>query len=510
MGTARKLTRAGRNIAWIEAYCRVPEGRLVGKPVKLSPDQRRWLHRIYDSPTRTFILSMGRKNAKTAFSAFILLLHLCGPEVKPNSQILSAAQSQDQAAVLFDLAAKMVRMSQELSACVIVRDTLKQLVCPELGAVYKAMSAEAATAYGKSPVLVIHDELGQVRGPRSQLYEALETASAAQEEPLSIVISTQAASDADLLSVLIDDALSGADPRIKVELYVAPLDADPFDEDTIRKANPHYDVFMNKVEVQRQASDAKRMPSMEAGYRNLVLNQRVEATSPFVSLSVWKANGKAPLDEAFAEGDVYAGIDLSARTDLTAVVLAARYRGEWHIRPYCFTPLLGLHERARRDRKPYDVWVGQGHLIATPGGTVDYDYVAEFLMGLSASTNWTAAGYDRWRMDILLAALQRQGAGETFLETFHQVAQTTKSMDPALDLMEGELMEGRVRHGMHPVLTMCAANARVHRDSSGGRKFEKATQTGRIDAMSALGNAFSVAVSTGVREADAQLTAEVW
>lgn len=70
-------------------------------------------------------------------------------------------------------------MSPELSQYVVVRDTAKQLYCAELGTLYRALSAEASTAYGLSPALTIHDELGQVRGPRSELYEALETAAAA-------------------------------------------------------------------------------------------------------------------------------------------------------------------------------------------------------------------------------------------------------------------------------------------------------------------------------------------
>ena len=164
---------------------------------------------------------MGRKNAKTAFSAFLLLLHLCGPEARPNSQLFSGAQSRDQAAVLFALAAKVVRQSPDLTQYVTVRDTAKQLFCPELGTLYRALSAEASTAYGLSPAFVVHDELGQVRGPRFDLYEALETASAAQDEPLSIIISTQAPTDGDLLSVLIDDALTGKDPRVKVVLYLS-------------------------------------------------------------------------------------------------------------------------------------------------------------------------------------------------------------------------------------------------------------------------------------------------
>jgi phage terminase large subunit-like protein len=107
---------------------------------------------IYNNPhgTRRAILTRGRKNAKTTESAFILLLHLCGPEHKANSQLFSTAQSRDQAAVLFSLAAKMVRMSPSLRDFVVIRDTAKQLFCPELGTLYRALSAEASTVLGVS------------------------------------------------------------------------------------------------------------------------------------------------------------------------------------------------------------------------------------------------------------------------------------------------------------------------------------------------------------------------
>jgi hypothetical protein len=123
-------------------------------------------------------------------------------------------------------------------------------------------------------LLTIFDELGQVRGPRSELFEALETTTAGQLAPLSIIISTQAPTDADLLSVLIDDALAGHDPRIICSLYTAPPDADPFDLQTIKLANPAPGNFQNPEEVLAMAADAKRMPAREAAFRNLVLNQK--------------------------------------------------------------------------------------------------------------------------------------------------------------------------------------------------------------------------------------------
>src|SRR5215204_6385338 len=257
------MARAERNIQWCEDYLRLPEGEFVGRRFKMAGFMREDFRAIYGNPagTRRAIITRGRKNAKTTECAFILLLHLVGWEHKRNSQLYSIAQSREQAGILFSLAAKMVRMSPSLQQTIIVRDTAKELVCPELGTTYKALSAEASTAFGLSPVLTIFDEAGQVRGPRSTLYEAMELATAAQEEPLTIIISTQAPTDNDLLSILIDDAVAGYDERVVLQIDTAPVDLDPFSKEAIRAANPAFDVFMNKKEVLAMAENARRMPA---------------------------------------------------------------------------------------------------------------------------------------------------------------------------------------------------------------------------------------------------------
>lgn len=490
--TLGSSTRGDRNIAWIETYCVIPEGKLVGQPVKLTRQQKRWIKNIYDTPTRTYILSMARKNAKTALSAFLLLLHLCGPEARANSQLYSAAQSRDQAAILFELAAKVVRQSPALHAVVAIRDTAKQLFCPDLGTLYKALSAEATTAYGLSPVFVVHDELGQVKGPRSELYEALETAQQAHSDPLSIIISTQAPTDADLLSVLIDDALTDADPKVKVELHTAPLELDPFSEETIRLANPHYDDFINKTEVLRQAGEAKRMPSRENSYRNLILNQRVDASTPFVSRQIWLENGKKQLSELDG-ADVFCGLDLSAVSDLTALVLMTWKDGAWDVFSKFWLPSEGLIEKSKSDRVPYDIWADEGLLYTTPGKSIEYEFIAEYLRGIFDRCNVKAIGFDRWNFRHLKPWLEKAGFAEWELEKFVEFGQGFVSMSPALREMESLLLSNKLRHGNNPVLTMCAANATVISDAAENRKFVKAKSSGRIDGMVALAMAVGVA-----------------
>lgn len=494
----RQETRGERNIRWIEEHCVVPEGAGLGQPVILRPWQKRDIRKIYDNPhgTRRAILSFARKNGKTAEAAFLLLLHLCGYEAIPNSQLYSAAQSRDQAALLFNLAAKVVRLSPQLNGFVVIRDTAKQLFCPELGTLYRALSAEAATAFGLSPVFIVHDELGQVHGPRSQLYEALETATGAQTNPLSIVISTQAPTDADLLSILIDDAIAGNDRRVVVSLYTAPKEDDPFETATIRKANPALGDFLNETEVLAMAQDAKRMPAREAEYRNLVLNQRVEVYKSFVSHSAWEACG-APVGDLHRR-PLYGGLDLSSVSDLTALVLIGRIERVWHVKPTFWLPGDGLAEKSKADRVPYDLWRQKGFLEASPGKSVSYEYVAEYLYRMFAEYDIRKLAFDDWGMIHLTPWLLKAGFTEALIaERFHKFRQGGKTMAPALRDLEAAISEKEIAHGNHPVLKMCAACAVVDGKDESTRRLSKNKSTGRIDGMVALAMAIGVAPLQG-------------
>jgi len=497
------LTRAELNIAWCEAHLHLPEGRFVGQPLVMAAFMQDDFRAIYDNVhgTRRAIISRGRKNAKTTECACILLLHLCGPEHRINSQMFSCAQSRDQAAVLFSLAAKIVRLSPKLQSVIQIKDTAKELLCPALGTSYKALSAEVSTAYGLSPALTVFDELGQVRGPRSALYEALETATAAQVDPLTIVISTQAPSDQDLLSILIDDALAGHDPSTVLRLDTAPEDLDPFAEETVRLANPAYDAFMNTKEVLSMASDARRMPGRESAFRNLVLNQRVEAENPFLAAPLWAACGGEPADLTGRE--VYAGLDLSEVSDLTALALIGRdvATGIWSVKPTFWLPSEGLADKSKHDRQIYDVWAEKGLLETTPGPTVSYEYVAQYLYReVFAKHRVLKLGFDRWNFKHLKPWLLAAGFGETAIaERFVEFGQGTQSMSPALRALEEMILGRKLRHGGHPVLTMCIANAVVEGPDASNRKLSKKRSSGRIDGAVALAMAIGVAPLSPVR-----------
>jgi phage terminase large subunit-like protein len=479
-----------KTMAFLETHVYVPDGPTVGQQMRCLPEQRKFVRDVYmplddngKRIVRSAIFSCGRKNGKTMFMSGLAQAHIFGPQAKQNSRVYGAARSRDQAAILYDYAAKSIRMNPKLEGVVRLSDATKTIHGIRYGVQYRALSAEATTAYGLNPAMTIHDELGQVHGPEDALFDALDSASGAQDEPLSIILSTQAATDGDLLSLLIDDALSSGDPSSIVHLYTTPKNVDPYDEANWYAANFALGKHRSLTDMRKKAEQAQRLPGRENLFRNLYLNQRVSALSSFISETLWRSNADAPKDEWFHTFPVHVGLDLSARTDLTAVVLAvhepeSRACG---LRTYVFTPTEGLEERARTDRASYLTWMRQGNLIATPGRVVDYEYVINFMKRETEGMPLASINYDRWRISILRKEAERADWATDV--QWNPVGQGYKDMSPCLETFEALALEGRIRHGGHPALTAAVLGSAVVSDPAGNRKLEKSKSTARIDAI---------------------------
>ena len=474
--------RGERVCKFIEEFCLVPEGKFVGKPMKLMPFQRKFIMDIYNNPkgTSRAYLSVARKNGKSALIAGILLAHLVGPEARKNSQIISGARSRDQASLVFKLAEKMVRLSPTLSKVIRIVPSQKSLIGLAMNVEYKAISAEAGTAHGLSPVLAILDEVGQVRGQQDAFIEAIETAQGAHDDPLLIAISTQAATDGDLFSIWLDDAANAKDKRIVSHVYTAPEGCDVMDKKAWKAANPALGEFRSLTDIQDFATQASRLPAKENSFRWLYLNQRIEATSPFLSRAEWEANSAPPEVE---DGAIcYAGLDLSASRDLTAFVLAFPHDDGYDIIPQFFLPSDGLREKAKTEKVPYDLWADQGFLTVIDGPVIVPAMVAQAVAEASERYNIQLLAYDRWRINDFQRELDAIGA-QVPMTPF---GQGFKDMAPAVDRLERLVAERKLRHGAHPIMNMCAANAVTERDPAGNRKLTKKKSSGKIDGLVAL------------------------
>jgi phage terminase large subunit-like protein len=494
------MSRADRVIAFCEDLT-ITSGKLAGKPMVLREWQREFIRDVYAEnaegvrPVRTAVLSMGRKNGKTQLAAALALCHLAGPESEMRGEVYSCALTRDQAAKLYAEMVAYLNAHDELAdRCNVVRFTkqIEVLFGPGEGSIYMALSADAGSKLGLSPSFVVYDELGSA--PNRALYDAMDTATGAREDPLMMVISTQAAADHAVMSELVDYGLKVQageieDPSFHLTLYAAPKDADPWTREAWEAANPALGDFRSLPDVERQAAQARLVPSKESAFRNLILNQRVSAVARFIHRAEWDRCGDAVAVADLAGRECYGGLDLGATRDLTAFVMVfPNPDGVCDVLPYFFMPEQNIEERSNEDRVPYDLWAKQGFITLIPGATIDPGFVAEVITNAGGTYDLKALAYDRWRIEDLRRELGLFGG--TLPLVPH--GQGFKDMSPAVDTLERQVAEKLLRHSSNPVLNMCAANAVVTRDPAGGRKLDKSKASGRIDGLVALAMALSV------------------
>ena len=246
--------------------------------------------------------------------------------------------------------------------------------------------------------------------------------------------------------------MAGHDPRVICKLYTADITLDPFDEATIKLANPAFGSFLNPVEVRAMAADAKRMPSREAEFRNLILNQRVEAVAQFIAQTVWAKCG-APVGDLTQCHELYGGLDLSEANDLTALVLIGKIKQVWHARAWFWMPEDGIFERSKTDHVPYDQWLKQGYLETVAGAAITYDVIAARICQILAEhPHLQKIAFDRWNFAQFKPWLTHHGWSMSRIEQkWVEFGQGTQSMSPVLRELESRIL----RQELAQEITLC-------------------------------------------------------
>jgi phage terminase large subunit-like protein len=479
----------------------VPSGKGAGKPFVLRNFEKDFIRDIYDPITknnkrlvRRAILSLARKNGKTTLIACLVLVHLVGPENIMNGENYSLANDRDQASIVFKYAAQIVRADPELEQYIRIVDSTKTMVCYSNGSTYRALSAEVSTKFGLNTSFAVFDELAQARN--RDLYDSVDTSMAAREEPLFVVISTQSSDPQHILSQLIDDGISGHDTTTVCHLYAVPDDADDSacfsDKKLWKLANPALGDFRSLSEMKTAAKRAVRMPTFEASFRNLYLNQRIDAQSPFIPRIEWMGC-KGDVSITHDEG-LYLGLDLSGKTDLTALVGVSDGEKE-KVKAWFWKPKESLQEHENRDRVPYIVWEKQKYILTTPGRAIQYKFIAHELAGIVSYNKIIGMAFDRYRIDDLMNAMTDIGlecyvdgkdeprAGALRLVPW---GQGYKDMTPAVEALEISILQRRLVHDGNPVLTWNISNAIAISDPAGNKKLDKSKTRFRIDGAVAL------------------------
>lgn len=476
------------------------KGELAGRRLKLAPWQcRDIITPLFDTKRedglrqyRTCYVEIPRKNTKSTLAAG-LALYLLYADGEPGAEIISAAADRQQAAIVFDIAKSMVEASPKLRDMAVIYR--REIVIPSTGSVYRVISSEAYSKHGMNLHGAMVDELHAHES--RELLDVLQTSMGARRQPLLFIITT---AGHDRQSVCwefhqhAERVKQGTliDPSFLPVLYGAPVEADWSDPAVWAAANPGLGMSLKRDYLEQECRRAQEMPGYQNQFRRWHLNQWTESATVWLPMDWWDRGAVAVDREALRGRRCYAGLDLSTTTDLSALVLVfPDEEGGYDILPFAWCPRDNILKRSRADRVPYEAWARDGYLEATEGNVVDYDVIRERLKALAILYDIREIAYDRWGATQLVTQLQDDGA------TVVPVGQGYQSLSAPSKELEKLVRGAALRHGGHPVLRWCVANAMIEQDPAGNIKPSKRKSTERIDLLVALVMALDRASRSG-------------
>lgn len=435
---------------------------------------------------RTCLLMLPRKNGKTEIAAALAIYFLLF-DGEIGAEIYSAAADKDQAGLVFNVAAQMIRNDPELLAVCEIIDSQKRIVHRRSGSFYRAISAEAYSKHGFNASVVIYDELHAA--PDERLYDVLRTSQSARAQPMFIAISTAGYDRNSILHKVYEHAKRVAndptsDPTFLPLIFEAPKDADWTDERVWKGCNPALGDFRSLEEMRIECARAQQLPEWENTFRRLYLNQWTEQAERWMPMVHWNAC-KQPIDwKTYQKRTCYVGMDLSSTTDMTALVaLFPDEDGTFAVLPCPFIPAENLRARSNRDNRRYDMWIADGYLTATRGPTVDYEAVRAKLHEWRDLYNIKCVSYDPWNATDLVNRLEHVD-GFICLK----VRQGVASLSAPTKFLTRAILEKKLKHDGHPVLADHIGNAVIEKDSNDNWKPVKnqGATTERMDLLAAM------------------------
>ena len=490
-------------VMFIESLCHT-KGTWAGKPFELIDWQEQIIRDLFGilKPNgyrqfNTAYVEIPKKMGKSELAAAVALLLTCG-DGEERAEVYGCAADRQQAAIVFDVAADMVRMCPALSRRVKILASQKRIIYKPTNSFYQVLSAEAYSKHGFNIHGVVFDELHTQ--PNRKLFDVMTKGSGdARMQPLYFLITT---AGTDTHSICYEthqkakDILEGRkiDPTFYPVIYGADESEDWTDPKVWRKANPSLGITVGIDKVRAACESARQNPGEENAFRQLRLNQWVKQAVRWMPMEKWDACAFA-VNEDDLEGRVcYGGLDLSSTTDITAFVLVFSPTDEddrYVVLPYFWIPEDSMDLRVRRDHVPYEVWERQGYLMTTEGNVVHYGYIEKFIERLGEKFNIREIAFDRWGAIQMVQNLEGMGF------TVVPFGQGFKDMSPPTKELMKLVLEKRIAHGGHPVLRWMMDNIYIRTDPAGNIKADKERSTEKIDGAVATIMALDRAIRCG-------------
>lgn len=481
--------KADRAVKFIENLCHT-KGKWAGTRFWLLPWQEQLIRDIFgivkpdgNRQFRTAFVEICKKVGKSELAAAIAL-YLLYADNEPSTEVYGAAADRQQASIVFDVARQMVEMSPALMKRSKLMSATKRIVNYGNAGFYQVLSAEVGSKHGFSISGLVFDEIHTQ--PNRQLYDVLTKYSSDARQNLLHFIITTAGNDRNSIAFELHtkaiDILEGrrVDPTFYPVVYGLKDDEDWEDEANWYKVNPSLGYTVDIERLRDAYREAKQNPADEITFKWLRMNMWVSSTTSWIPDAIFM-KGNEPIDMRLLEGRAcYAGLDLSSTGDITALVLIfppSNLDEKYILVPYFWVPEETIPQRVKANSVPYDIWEKQGHLLATEGNVIHYDFIEKFICDLAEKYHILEIAVDRWNATHMIQNLEDAGF------TMVPFGQGFASMSTPTKEFYRLLMEGQIVHAGHPVLRWMAGNVVIETDASENIKVTKAKSKEKIDGI---------------------------
>ena len=484
---------ANRAVAFIETHIRHCKGELAGQLFKLEEWQKSdlikpifgWKHT--DSGLRKYrsvYCEIPRKNGKSTLGAAVALYMLFA-DSEVGSECYSCAGDRAQASIIFDLAKRMIQLDPVLSSkAKVLRNSI---LFPAKGNVYKVLSADASLQHGHNPNAILFDELHTQKS--RELYDVMQTGTGARRQPLLFTMTTAGSSKTDgnicwevhSYSEKVKNGIINDDTHLSV-IYAASEDDDIQQPEVWKKANPNIGKSITYEYLKAEAKKASELPSYENTFKRLHLNIWTTSISKWISDSVWMENFEEIDLETLKGKKCWGGLDLASTMDLSSLVLYFPLEDQKDVVLVWFwCPEASAEIRGRKYKLPYDEWIADGYIKATPGDVQDYAYIRKDINEIISNYDLQSIAFDRWNSSQLIIQLSQQDG-----IPMSQFGQGYRSMSAPSKELEKLVLKKQINHLNNPVLRWQCENVQLQTDPAGNIKINKQKSSEKVDGMVAL------------------------
>lgn len=424
-------------------------------------------------------LIVPRKNGKSDLAARIGLYMLAGDN-EFSAEVFSGATTQKQAWEVFKPARLMALKEPDFLSHYNVTVNASNISIVDTGAKFEPIIGNPGD--GSSPSCAIIDEYHEHIDDR--MLETMETGMGAREQPLALIITTAGDNLAGPCYQLMLECQQNIDgalalPSTFAMIYTIDTGDDWTDENSLRKANPNFDVSVSGEFLIRKLKEAMNNARKQSAFKTKHLNIWVGARDAYLNVDKWTNNANPDLKLSDFSGlPCFMGLDLASKNDIAALELLFPMAGGAFAR---FGRYYLPETQVVNGTNPHYIgWQNDGFLTITDGEIIDYDYILDDIMAFSSMFQVQEVAYDPHQATMLSTELTKRGVPVV------EMRPTVLNFSEPLKTLESLIRVGKIHHDGDPIMAWQISNVTAKEDKKENVYPTKARRENKIDSVVAL------------------------